>query len=58
MEHFVTAQTHFMVVGRPHTWPLDAGTTRLPVVALQVLQQRDALFEPLQIISRGAVFAS
>src|SRR6516162_884637 len=35
-----------------------AGTTRLPVMALQVLQQRDALFEPLQILGHGAVFAS
>ena len=32
--------------------------TRLPVVALQILQQRDALFEPLQILGHGAAFAS
>jgi hypothetical protein len=27
-------------------------------VALQILQQRDALFEPLQILGHGAVVAS
>lgn len=31
-----------------------AGTTRPPVVALQILQQRDALFEPLQIVGHSA----
>src|SRR5215469_9449007 len=36
----------------------SAGTTRLPVVALQVLHQRNALFEPLQILDHGAAFAS
>src|SRR6266851_1573747 len=37
---------------------LRTGTTRLPVVALQIVQQRDTLFEPLQILGHGAVFAS
>jgi hypothetical protein len=36
----------------------EAGTIRLPVVALQILQQRYALFEPLQILGHDAVFAS
>jgi hypothetical protein len=40
------------VPGKPR-----AGTTRLPVVALQILQQRNALFEPLQILGHGAGFA-
>jgi len=34
----------------------EAGTIRLPVVALQILQQRNALFEPLQILGHDAVF--
>src|SRR4029453_3979816 len=34
------------------------GTPRLPVVALQIFQQRNALFEPLQILGHSAVFAS
>ena len=32
--------------------------TRLPVVTLQILQQRNALLEPLQILGHGAAIAS
>lgn len=35
-----------------------AGATRLPVVALQILQRRNALCEPLQILDHCVAFTS
>jgi hypothetical protein len=35
----------------------DAGGASTPVVLLQVLQQRDALFEPFQIHTHGSFFS-
>jgi hypothetical protein len=43
---------------QPDQFLPGVGTTRLPVVALQILQQRNALFEPLQIVGHRAFFAS
>ena len=53
----VEGRTSFLMQrAQPDQFLPRAGTTRLPVVALQILQQRNALFEPLQIVGHRAVF--
>lgn len=52
----VKGRTGLLVEGtQPDKLMPRAGTRRPPVVTLQVLQQRDALFEPFQILGHGAV---